>query len=265
MHFVSFAQQRDVEHIFLPYSNFTIGTAASPKLTRANKFFIARLRKEDLAANKKSAGFTVLRQLTNTVFILKIIDTAQNLFTFPLLPANNNWKLSPTLMDELSTNKQNLPAVFLVAVYDDKSFLQWGKKHTISFSKTTALQTYSVKINTVKELDELISSAPINYISRYNTQPQQELQINSLDLSTNKINLLHSKLPALSGNTDYMDRSFSCGGSYSNEGASTVGAILIPGTPSGPDSGSWMLACTGPTNPRTFNANDVVGLNYLYK
>lgn len=65
--------------------------------------------------------------------------------------------------------------------------------------------------------------------------------------------------------TDYMDRSYSCGGSYSNEGASTVGAILIPGTPSGPDAGSWMLACTSSGLNRTFNSNDIVGLNYLYK
>ena len=37
--------------------------------------------------------------------------------------------------------------------------------------------------------------------------------------------------------TDYTDSSYSCGGAYANEGASSVGAILIPGTPSGPDPG----------------------------
>ena len=63
--------------------------------------------------------------------------------------------------------------------------------------------------------------------------------------------------------TDYMDRSYSCGGSAVNEGASNIGAILIPGTPSGPDANSWMLACSNGGN-RTFNANDVVALNYLY-
>lgn len=63
--------------------------------------------------------------------------------------------------------------------------------------------------------------------------------------------------------TDYMNRAYSCGGSAVNEGASTVGAILIPGTPSGPDANSWMLACSNGGN-RTFNANDVVALNYLY-
>jgi hypothetical protein len=49
-----------------------------------------------------------------------------------------------------------------------------------------------------------------------------------------------------------------------NEGASTVGAILIPGTPSGPDPNSWMLACIGADQNRPFNANDKTALNYLY-
>ncbi len=64
--------------------------------------------------------------------------------------------------------------------------------------------------------------------------------------------------------TDYMDRSYSCGGSYANEGASTVGAILIPGTPSGPDAGSWMLACVSRNQSRPFNNNDKTALSYLY-
>jgi hypothetical protein len=64
--------------------------------------------------------------------------------------------------------------------------------------------------------------------------------------------------------TDYMDRSYSCGGSASNEGASTVGAILIPGTPSTPDAGSWMLSCVSRNQSRPFNANDKTALNYLY-
>ncbi|MDP1971745.1 M57 family metalloprotease [Sediminibacterium sp.] len=64
--------------------------------------------------------------------------------------------------------------------------------------------------------------------------------------------------------TDYMDRSYSCGGAVSNEGASTVGAILIPGTPAAADPNSFMLACIGSGVNRPFNANDVTALNYLY-
>jgi hypothetical protein len=64
--------------------------------------------------------------------------------------------------------------------------------------------------------------------------------------------------------TDYMDRSFSCGAAGAgNEGAGSIGAVHIPGTPTGPDQASWMLACSNGGN-RTFNANDKVALNYLY-
>ena len=63
--------------------------------------------------------------------------------------------------------------------------------------------------------------------------------------------------------TDYFDRSYSCGGAVANEGASNVGAVHIPGTPSRADAASWMLACSDGTD-RTFNSNDKIALNYLY-
>lgn len=63
--------------------------------------------------------------------------------------------------------------------------------------------------------------------------------------------------------TDYMDRSFSCGGSYSNEGPSDVGAVYIPNTPSGPENGSYMLACSNGKD-RPFTKGDVTALNTVY-
>ena len=63
--------------------------------------------------------------------------------------------------------------------------------------------------------------------------------------------------------TDYMDRSFSCGGSALNEGASNVGAVWIPGTPTGPDANSWMLACSNGRD-RAFTANDKLALSTVY-
>jgi len=64
--------------------------------------------------------------------------------------------------------------------------------------------------------------------------------------------------------TDYMDRSYSCGGLPSNEGDAGVGAIHINGTPTGPDPNSWMLACISNGINRPFNANDKIALNFLY-
>ena len=65
--------------------------------------------------------------------------------------------------------------------------------------------------------------------------------------------------------TDYMNRSFSCG-SGGNEGQETsgVGAVYIPGTATGPDAASWMLACLSSTTDRPFNSNDKKALDYLY-
>lgn len=63
--------------------------------------------------------------------------------------------------------------------------------------------------------------------------------------------------------TDYMDRSYSCG-TGGNEGSGGVGAVHIPGTPTGPDANSWMLACISYNQNRPFNNNDGVALDYLY-
>ena len=65
--------------------------------------------------------------------------------------------------------------------------------------------------------------------------------------------------------TDYFNRALSCGGHKSNERAGSIGAVWIPGTPTGFDSESFMLACSnGGATDRTFNANDIIALNYLY-
>ncbi len=63
--------------------------------------------------------------------------------------------------------------------------------------------------------------------------------------------------------TDYFNRSLSCG-TGGNEGDGGVGAILIPGTPSGFDANSIMLACFGSSEDGEFGSFDVVALEYLY-
>ncbi|OHT44965.1 M57 family metalloprotease [Flavobacterium tructae] len=62
--------------------------------------------------------------------------------------------------------------------------------------------------------------------------------------------------------TDYFSRQ-SCG-QNSNEGAAGVGAIHIPGTPTGYDSTSYMRACFSSNETGAFNSNDITALNYLY-
>ncbi len=62
--------------------------------------------------------------------------------------------------------------------------------------------------------------------------------------------------------TDWFSRQ-SCG-QNSNEGTAGVGAIHIPGTPTGYDASSYMRACFSSSDTGVFNTNDVTALNYLY-
>ncbi|HSF46678.1 MAG TPA: M57 family metalloprotease [Chitinophagaceae bacterium] len=73
--------------------------------------------------------------------------------------------------------------------------------------------------------------------------------------------------------TDYMDRSISCGGSTANEGASSVGAIWIQGTPQtaaqvedaiSKGDVSFMLSCISSRANRPFSTSDKTALSYLY-
>jgi hypothetical protein len=63
--------------------------------------------------------------------------------------------------------------------------------------------------------------------------------------------------------TDFFNRSLSCG-TGGNEGDAGVGAVYIPGTPSGFDPNSIMLACFSATEDGEFGAFDVTALEYLY-
>ncbi|GAB2960996.1 hypothetical protein GCM10027048_31220 [Hymenobacter coalescens] len=101
--------------------------------------------------------------------------------------------------------------------------------------------------------------------------PYSQVKINSQAIGSNPAtNYLATILAHEIGHcigfrhTDFMDRSYSCGGATANEGASTVGAIHIPGTPTTAEPNSWMLACIGSGQSRPFDAYDKTALSYLY-
>jgi hypothetical protein len=64
--------------------------------------------------------------------------------------------------------------------------------------------------------------------------------------------------------TDYFNRAISCGGQATNEGAAGIGAVYIPGTPSGASPNSWMLACGSTTGNRPFTTADITALTFVY-
>ncbi len=108
-----------------------------------------------------------------------------------------------------------------------------------------------------------------------NGAPYNQVQMNTYHYSTStsstNVNYLATIMAHELGHcigfrhTDYMNRSYSCG-TGGNEGQSTtgVGAVHIPGTPTGPSSASWMLACVGSGVNRPFNSSDRTALAYVY-
>lgn len=63
--------------------------------------------------------------------------------------------------------------------------------------------------------------------------------------------------------TDWFDRSFSCG-TGGNEGSAGVGAIHVPGTTTGIDANSIMLACFSSSEDGEFSNQDVTALAFMY-
>ena len=193
---VAVAQLKEEYKMFSPYKDFITVT---PLSKTPQKYFIAKLNKDELSTNKKNNRFAVVRQIDDSIFILKDLHSSQGILPFPHLAANNYWKFSPTLLNEIVSGKNNLHEVFLVTVDDAKRFSQFAIENGVAVSATTAANTFTAKIYSPDQFEQLISCDVVNFISVYNTHPRPEIIINNLDLSTNKINLLHSKFPALSG------------------------------------------------------------------
>lgn len=163
--------------------------------------------------------------------------------------------------------------------------------HQAAFSSALdeAISRYNAQSLTIK-FQRVTSSANITVVAYYEVSntlgsagfpsssgaPYSQIKMNTYHYSTGtgstNINYIATIMAHEMGHcigfrhTDYMNRSYSCGGAATNEGQTTtgVGAVLIPGTPSGPDSGSWMLACIGSGVNRPFNTNDRTALAYLY-
>lgn len=165
-----------------------------------------------------------------------------------------------------TSGSQPLPASYGAAL--DEAIARYNAEGLlITFTRVSTASAGQIDITKAPNNAQYLASA--GFPSGGN--PYGSVKVNSNYLGSNPgTNYLATILAHEMGHcigfrhTDYMDRSYSCGGSYANEGASTVGAVHIPGTPTGPDANSWMLACIGAGQNRPFNNNDKTALNYLY-
>jgi predicted Zn-dependent protease len=194
-----------------------------------------------------------------------LIAEEEQYHTFNLVNVSNY----PTIKVALNNSSSQHQAVFSAALDEairryNAENLRIKMQRVSSGANTTVVAFYEVS-NTLGS-----SGFPSN-----NGAPYSQVKMNtywySTSTSTTNINYIATIMAHELGHcigfrhTDYMNRAYSCG-SGGNEGQTTtgVGAVLIPGTPSGPDAKSWMLACIGSNVNRPFNANDKVALAYVY-
>ena len=136
----------------------------------------------------------ILRQLNDSVFIIK--DEFGEIVAGLKLPANNNWKLSPGLLHKLKYGRNLFPLDLVVnsdTLDRAKTFFQ-GRSVIIPYTQSRVTKNISLH-----DFETILSDGYTSFISEYHKSPKEELQINNLDLSANRINLLHSNYPAYRG------------------------------------------------------------------
>ena len=140
----------------------------------------------------------------------------------------------------------------------------------VRFQRVTGSTSANINIVTYYQVSNTLGSAGFPTSSG---NPYSQIQMNRYWYTPSiAVNALATTIAHEMGHcigfrhTDYMNRSYSCGGSAVNEGSAGVGAVYIPGTPSGPSAGSWMLACgsTSSSFNRPFTSADQTALNYVY-
>jgi hypothetical protein len=175
-------------------------SAEKSKATSA-KYFICKASTSLLHQYANTGRLLIERRLSDSLFIVSLKD--ENLKTsnqLALQPGNDNWKLSPSLLQNVVGGKQIFPSSFLITTNNIFEFESWLITHSMDYT-TAAKNTFHLKIKDAATFAEILFLQYTRFIGNYNTSPQPELQINSLNLSANSIDLLHSKSPALNGDS----------------------------------------------------------------
>jgi Dual-action HEIGH metallo-peptidase len=174
----------------------------------------------------------------------------------------------PTIKVALSSSSSSHSAAFTAAL--DEAIRRYNAEGLrIRFQRVSSGQ--HITVNAYYQVSNTLGSAGFPSSSG---APYSQVQMNTYWYSTStgstNVNYIATVMSHELGHcigfrhTDYMNRAYSCGGYPTNEGSAGVGAVYIPGTPSGPSSGSWMLACTASNQNRPFTTADRTALNYVY-
>lgn len=167
------------------------------------KFLICSISCNKLEGFLKENSITMQRQLGQDVFIISLnrqFSSSDFQLRFRWIKkANTNWKLSPDLLSKRITHQLFFPSSFFVSTFKAGNFNYKKKDKKIVVANTTSANIFIAKISSNNAFNKLLQEDNIFFIATYHTEVKEELQVNNLDLSVNKINQLHSNMPLLKG------------------------------------------------------------------
>jgi predicted Zn-dependent protease len=172
----------------------------------------------------------------------------------------------PTIKVRIASSSSSHTSVFTAAL--DEAIRRYNAEAlTIRFQRVST--GANITINAYYQANNTLGSAGFpSSGAPYNTIQMNTYHYSTSTSSTN-VNYIATIMAHEMGHcigmrhTDYMNRAYSCGGSAYNEGSAGVGAVHIPGTPTGASASSWMLACSNGGN-RPFTSADKTALRYIY-
>jgi hypothetical protein len=197
-----------------------------------------------------------------------IIANEEHYHTFNMVNTTNH----ATIKVALNNSNASVDAAFSAAL--DEAIRRYNAEGlTISMTRVSPSQSPDITVVAYYEVSNTLGSSgfPNSAGDPYNQVKMNTYWYSGGTDATN-VNYIGTIMAHEIGHcvgfrhTDYMNRAYSCGGRKQNEGQANtgVGAVYIPGTPTGGDPNSWMLACVGSNVNRPFNANDKIALSYVY-
>lgn len=206
--FVLFAQSQKVE---IEQENIVIDPSFTAFLLRPihqnidyspdHRFYLAKVHSGQV---RPSFPGTLLRRLDHDLAIVALSEhPKKDSGRLSLLaPVNDYWKLSPILMRQWQEGQSGTVKFVLqlenISLFKD---LLRSKKIPLTIIKEEypALNNLSIETNFRLLFTDLLTSPLIHFVDVRNTTPLEERAVRGLDLSLNKVNVVHHQYPELNG------------------------------------------------------------------
>ncbi len=113
-------------------------------------------------------------------------------------------KLAPPLLAAKGQLAQRSvdPSLWAISVTDTAAFRHWlqqSRLDAIIESNFPAVRVFFIRVTPGLVFEWLLPSPLVTFIDRADRQPQEEVAVSNLDLSANRVNLVHGLYPAING------------------------------------------------------------------